>query len=98
MAVMMVEVVMSEHEPGCPRLQFWDAGEYDAPCTCKDEGTDEVSDKTDYQEKCAILVQGLRDAANGKKIHTPHGDVVFISPQLLLWAADAIEDPGNNGC
>lgn len=25
-----------EHEPGCPRLQFWDAGEHEAPCTCGD--------------------------------------------------------------
>ena len=23
-----------EHEPGCPRLQFWDAGEFEAPCWC----------------------------------------------------------------
>lgn len=23
-----------EHWPGCPRVQFWDAGEFDAPCTC----------------------------------------------------------------
>lgn len=25
---------MSEHRPGCPRSQFWDAGEFEAPCTC----------------------------------------------------------------
>lgn len=25
---------MKEHEPGCPRLQFWDASEHDAPCMC----------------------------------------------------------------
>lgn len=24
----------TEHEPGCPRLLFWDAGEFQAPCTC----------------------------------------------------------------
>ena len=24
-----------EHEPSCPRAQFWDAGEWQAPCTCK---------------------------------------------------------------
>jgi hypothetical protein len=23
-----------EHEAGCPRLQFWDAGEWEAPCYC----------------------------------------------------------------
>ena len=23
-----------EHKPGCPRFQFWDAGEYQCPCTC----------------------------------------------------------------
>lgn len=27
---------MREHEPNCPRLQFWDAGEWDAPCLCED--------------------------------------------------------------
>lgn len=25
---------MKDHKPSCPRLLFWDAGEYDAPCTC----------------------------------------------------------------
>lgn len=25
---------MSEHEHDCPRLQAWDHGEYQAPCTC----------------------------------------------------------------
>jgi hypothetical protein len=25
---------MREHEPGCPRSQFWDAGEWEAPCVC----------------------------------------------------------------
>jgi len=23
-----------DHEAGCPRLQFWDAGEHEAPCLC----------------------------------------------------------------
>jgi hypothetical protein len=23
-----------EHKRGCPRLQSWDAGEWDAPCLC----------------------------------------------------------------
>ena len=23
-----------EHELSCPRSQFWDAGEFEAPCTC----------------------------------------------------------------
>lgn len=27
---------IKEHEQGCPRLQFWDAGEWQAPCTCRD--------------------------------------------------------------
>lgn len=31
---------MMEHQPGCPRSQFWDAGEYEAPCTCDEEGGD----------------------------------------------------------
>lgn len=26
--------LMSEHHAGCPRLQFWDAGAYEAACTC----------------------------------------------------------------
>lgn len=26
-----------EHQPGCPRLEAWDHGEWDAPCTCLDE-------------------------------------------------------------
>jgi hypothetical protein len=26
-----------EHEPDCPRIQFWDAGELDCPCTCKEK-------------------------------------------------------------
>jgi len=25
---------MKEHKPGCPKSQFWDAGEWQAPCTC----------------------------------------------------------------
>ena len=25
------------HKPGCPRLQYWDAGEYEASCNCDDE-------------------------------------------------------------
>ena len=25
---------MSEHQLNCPRSQFWDAGEFEAPCTC----------------------------------------------------------------
>ena len=25
---------MKEHLPGCPRLQFWDAGEWECPCLC----------------------------------------------------------------
>jgi hypothetical protein len=25
-----------EHDPNCPRFQFWDAGEWEAPCTCDD--------------------------------------------------------------
>ena len=25
---------VKDHDPGCPRLQFWDAGEFEAPCTC----------------------------------------------------------------
>ncbi len=25
---------MKTHTDGCPRLQFWDAGEFDAPCLC----------------------------------------------------------------
>lgn len=23
------------HHPKCPRVQFWDAGEYEAPCLCR---------------------------------------------------------------
>jgi hypothetical protein len=23
------------HEPGCPRCQFWDAGDWEAPCCCE---------------------------------------------------------------
>ena len=28
---------MKEHQPNCPRLQFWDAGEWEAPCTCVED-------------------------------------------------------------
>jgi len=28
---------MKEHEVSCPRSQFWDAGEWQAPCTCKEK-------------------------------------------------------------
>lgn len=24
-----------EHEPACPRARFWDAGEFEAPCSCR---------------------------------------------------------------
>jgi hypothetical protein len=30
---------MKHHHEGCPRLQFWDAGEYEAPCWCDDPPT-----------------------------------------------------------
>lgn len=23
------------HHPNCPRFQFWDAGEFEAPCACE---------------------------------------------------------------
>jgi hypothetical protein len=26
---------MEQHDRNCPRLQFWDAGEFQAPCTCE---------------------------------------------------------------
>ena len=29
---------MKDHEVNCPRLQFWDAGEHEAPCYC-DQGS-----------------------------------------------------------
>ncbi len=35
-----------EHRPGCPRLQFWDAGVWDAPCTCFDHEQEE-----DYEDE-----------------------------------------------
>jgi len=28
---------MKDHDPTCPRAQFWDAGEHQAPCTCRQE-------------------------------------------------------------
>jgi len=31
-----------EHEPYCPRAQFWDAGEYEAPCRCGDAKPREI--------------------------------------------------------
>lgn len=31
-----------EHEGGCPRKQFWDAGEFEAPCLCKHRASDQV--------------------------------------------------------
>lgn len=30
---------MSEHYGNCPRVGFWDAGEFDAPCTCDGKNT-----------------------------------------------------------
>jgi hypothetical protein len=35
-----------EHEPDCPRIQFWDAGELDCPCTCHQT-------QAEYAEPCA---------------------------------------------
>jgi len=26
-----------KHEPDCPKLQFWDAGEHEATCTCSEQ-------------------------------------------------------------
>lgn len=34
-----LELIMREHESGCPRQMFWDAGEYECPCTCNEEET-----------------------------------------------------------
>lgn len=35
---------MRDHKPGCPRLQFWDAGEWEAPCTCDDDEPERSDD------------------------------------------------------
>jgi len=32
-------MTMTQHEPNCPRLQFWDGGEWEAPCLCESEET-----------------------------------------------------------
>ena len=31
----------TEHQPGCPMLQAWDHGEFQAPCYCDDHGGEE---------------------------------------------------------
>lgn len=33
---------MKDHDSGCPRLQFWDAGENEAPCLCGEKPMSQV--------------------------------------------------------
>lgn len=51
---------MKEHHPSCPRVQFWDAGEWECPCLCwmyeedEDENTPEsasMGSRNDSEEK-----------------------------------------------
>jgi hypothetical protein len=35
-----------EHDEGCPRLQFWDAGESECPCTCEWHDASESDEAT----------------------------------------------------
>ena len=44
---------MRYHYNDCPRSQFWDAGEYDAPCYCESIETEEaqrILDEEEYKE------------------------------------------------
>lgn len=43
-----------EHEPSCPRFQFWDAGEWEAPCWCEPvEKEYEAEDDPKWEERKA---------------------------------------------
>ena len=36
---------MTDHKPGCPRLQAWDLSEWEVPCLCDTLGDDEPADE-----------------------------------------------------
>jgi len=66
---------MRNHQPGCPRLQFWDAGEYEAPCYCfdptpKERLKDDIMDLISWLDNAPFLMGKLteRDKATREKI------------------------------
>lgn len=47
-----------EHRQGCPRLQFWDAGEYEASCTCDYPRSRSTDPETSHQAEAYMRSTG----------------------------------------
>lgn len=54
---------MRDHKPGCPRLQFWDAGEWEAPCTCDDDEPERSDDMSATKDE---MLLALADTCAGR--------------------------------
>jgi hypothetical protein len=47
---------MREHDYDCPRSQFWDAGEWECPCTCASKHAEEpLADEAEMPEDEEVL-------------------------------------------
>ncbi len=57
---------MKEHEAGCPRSQFWDAGEYQAPCLCGEKT--KMKHNREFYHKLAADVDEILDSLKDQQI------------------------------
>lgn len=75
-----------DHSTGCIRLEFWDAGEWDAPCTCSDDnGCWETNGKnlTIQQLLGSIEILAIAENKTIDKFRKNIG-INFIPKQILV--------------
>lgn len=75
-----------DHKPSCPRSQFWDAGEYEAPCTC--DCLDPDSD--DRERRLTELMRQMYEAVDAMNRALARNDSLEAS-RLILRQRELLE-------
>jgi hypothetical protein len=76
------------HENGCPRQQFWDAGEYEAPCTCGVRGGYDLDELEQLRQNDAgnmeiVVADGRRVPKDYLCLLLKHDDAMIRDLRVL---------------